>query len=654
MSHYRARGAEGTDLLLDRDGAEGSRDVRAPEPEPQPVRRSIGKDVRDLAVCLLLAAIFFDLAVGAVIVRGLAIPGGWWLGLVVGHVALAAAWWRGFVRKDARAELRGIVPQRFYLSLPLLITAAHVVAKLPYLGAVPRWSTGIYYAELVRAVVTLDFFAHDLATTYRLGNHPSHAYSMYLAVGQILAAGWSRAGLPTPAALSYGIANVQDLLLAAAGVWCFWLLVARLFPALPRAQAVLLTLCFAFNPLVFALGLGPNTDLPITVALIVALMAFAMDRPALVAFAGLWMCFSKESGALMYAELWGLLVALYVVQRFGPPWGKLDVSLLVRRVLVPLLPLVVYAVYLRSTSPLVWVERSTALNDKADPVLSPAFGLSWFQLETGLVSALLHNWNWIPTLAVVALLAKRQMWPRIAPRLTEEHTASLLRAIAWLFAFGVAFACLYIKDNHPRYYAPLIPLMLILFYYALSELVASTRVRTAVLAMFFAVGFGQIWASLDPVGNAIWGTFAIGDRKVMFIQRGLQGQADGMVFNAQHQAVSRLYTRLNKEVFAGGQRPTLIFGIDHHWVVNYAEWGLRLDERTAEYTYKARGSFAPDRRTIGQIDATTAPAHAVYVALPWLENPTVTLEKLQQFYRLTGEKVIADGGYFITAYELAR
>src|SRR6185503_3447613 len=195
--------------------AEGSRDVRAPEPEPQPVRRSIGKDVRDLAVCLLLAAIFFDLAVGAVIVRGLAIPGGWWLGLVVGHVALAAAWWRGFVRKDARAELRGIVPQRFYLSLPLLITAAHVVAKLPYLDAVPRWSTGIYYAELVRAVVTLDFSPHDLATTYRLGNHPSHAYSMYLAVGQILAAGWSRAGLPTPAALSYGIANVQDLLLAA-------------------------------------------------------------------------------------------------------------------------------------------------------------------------------------------------------------------------------------------------------------------------------------------------------------------------------------------------------------------------------------------------------------------------------------------------------
>ena len=62
----------------------------------------------------------------------------------------------------------------------------------------------------------------------------------------------------------------------------------------------------------------------------------------------------------------------------------------------------------------------------------------------------------------------------------------------------------------------------------------------------------------------------------------------------------------------------------------------------------------PDTRTIGQIDATTAPAHAVYVALPWLENPTVTLEKLQHVYRLNGEKVIADGGYFITAYELAR
>ena len=32
----------------------------------------------------------------------------------------------------------------------------------------------------------------------------------------------------------------------------------------------------------------------------------------------------------------------------------------------------------------------------------------------------------------------------------------------------------------------------------------------------------------------------------------------------------------------------------------------------------------------------------------------VTLPKLEQFYRVKGQKVIADGGYFITAYELAR
>jgi len=607
-------------------------------------------------VCLLLAAIFFDLAVGTVVMRGLPIPAGWWIGLAVGHVALAATWWRGFASRDARAELRGsvTVPQRFYLLPPLLITAAHIVAKLPYLDAVPRWSTGIYYAELARAVSTLDFSAHGFDTTYRLGAHPSHAYSMYLAVGQILTAGWSHAGLPTTPALRYVAANFQDLLLAAAGVWCFWLLIVRLFPALPRAHAVLLTLCFAFNPLIFAHGLGPNTDLPITVGLILALLAFVVDRPVLVAFAGLWMCFSKESGALMYGELWGLFVALCIVQRLGPPWRRPDTSLLVRRLLVPLVPLVVYVAYLRFTSPLAWVERSSAWNDEANPVLSPAFGLSSVQFETGLVSALVHNWNWIPTLAFFALLVKRQVWPRMAPMQTDERTSGFVRVIAWLLALSVAFACLYIKDNHARYYAPLIPLMLVLFYYALSELAASARARMVVLAVFFAVSFAQIWASLDPVGNAIWGTFAIGDRKVMFVQRGLQGQADGMIFNAQHQEVSRLYTKLNKAVFSNGQRPTLIFGIDHPWVVNYALWGLRLDERTTAYTYDWRGSFVPDTRAVGQIDAETAPAHAVYVALPWLENPAVTLPKLKQLYRVTGQRVITDGGYFITAYELAR
>ena len=144
VSPYSAvRGAERADRLSARD-VRSNGDVRPVQPEPQPGGRSIVTDVRDFAVCLVLAAIFFDLAVGAVIAQGLAIPAGWWLGLAVGHVALAAAWWRGFVRKDARAELRGIVPERFYLSAPLLIIAAHVVAKLPYLDAVPPWSTGIY------------------------------------------------------------------------------------------------------------------------------------------------------------------------------------------------------------------------------------------------------------------------------------------------------------------------------------------------------------------------------------------------------------------------------------------------------------------------------------------------------------------------------
>jgi hypothetical protein len=32
----------------------------------------------------------------------------------------------------------------------------------------------------------------------------------------------------------------------------------------------------------------------------------------------------------------------------------------------------------------------------------------------------------------------------------------------------------------------------------------------------------------------------------------------------------------------------------------------------------------------------------------------VTLQKLQQFYRVNGQRVIADGGYFITAYDLTR
>jgi hypothetical protein len=537
---------------------------------------------------------------------------------------------------------------------------AHVLAKLQYLNLVPRWDSGTYYGEVLRATSTFELSLKNLAATFRLAGHPSHAYGMYLAMGQIL--------FP----LNHYVMNAQNLVLSGVGIYCFWLIVRLLLPEFTATLRLIVTLAFAFNPLFFGGSLSPNADLSVAVCLLATLAAFLHHRPILFSFAGLCLTFSKEPGTFLYALLLGLIFVFYALGRakslrhlvFGldalltfppapqpvPERGYKALLATLRIVALAVFPLIVFYGYHSSVPSVSWSSSARIWNDSG--VL--CFGLSSIMIRNVLYEALVLNFGWLPTLLVIAYIAKSQIWSDRKETLEDDGRGAILRVCVYLFALYLLLHCIYINYLNPRYVLALMPLGLIIAGYALSRLVQRAKPRLALASLFVVLCTVQTWRAFDPVSRHLWGTFKIGSHELIQIGGDLQGKADGMAYNAQFTAIERLYRAVNYWALTKNPQTVLLVGSTHYWLIYYNLGTLRVDEKTKTYTTKQKGTLGIS--LIGMDDPRAAHPYepAVYIAMPWVEDVSLSLEKLRRFYDVDKAQRISYGGYYVDVYPLSR
>jgi hypothetical protein len=555
-----------------------------------------------------------------------------------------------------RAALRSTLMALF----PVL---AFVAAKLPYYDLVPRWDAGTYFNAILEAAGRFTLAPTSLATEFRLAGHPTHAYAMYLTMGQLL----------RPS--NHYVMNTQNLLLACVGIYCFGRVCRRLFPNLTPIQHALITLAFAFNPLYFGASMHTNADLPVAVFLLVVLAAFLSNRLVLFSFGGLCLCFSKEPGTLAYALLLFLLFALYAFPRVQTPSQLLfDLDELLefpRRRLEPLsrgpksifrsaavmlaasIPLLVFYVYHKSLPQERWASSTSIWND--DGFL--CFGLRTMVFKTVLIEGLVMNFAWIPTLSIVAYFAWQQ-FTRRTTRVATDGTSAVLRAMLGLLVVYLLVHCLYINFLNPRYVLGFTPLLILLGAAAFHRLVQRRMIQIGSIATFLGLSVWQTWRAVDPISNALWGTFDIGSHPVLHVNGDtpgdLQGKADGMVYNAQFAAIERLYRNVNRWVFAQPKIPVVLMGTSHYWLLYYNLGTLRVTAKSHELTTSQKGSLGISMITLDAVNPSAPYDPAVYVALPWVEDVGTSLAKLSRVYRIKNVHRIHDGGYFVDVYELEK
>lgn len=406
----------------------------------------------DLLAILIPTALFLNAAAYRLTASHRPITPFEWSVVIAFDLALLALGALLVRRASKRRSLQALLPNgdriraRWHLWIPV---AAHAVAKIPYLDIVPRWDAGVYFADVVRATETLQLSAPKLAANFRLAGHPSQAYGLYLGIGQLL--------FP----YSHWVMNFQNLLLALAGVYFFGLIVRRLMPEWTALQQGLATLAFAFHPLYFGAGIHINTDFPATVAFLFVLMSILYNRAILFGVASCCLVFSKEPGAFAYGLTLMFVFLFYVLprarsamhlvvdlegllhfpQRATFPAGRslrgLFASLGIWAMAAS--PVLLF-LYQRSFVPRdVW--GSTATNWSDTGLL--CFGLNSRNFQAVLGQALVMNFSWLPTLAMLAYLAKSQIGePRTSSRMAAGGAPSSEFSVSCSFSTCSCIVCI--------------------------------------------------------------------------------------------------------------------------------------------------------------------------------------------------------------------
>ena len=169
------------------------------------------------------------------------------------------------------------------------VAAAFMLVLAPERGYVPIWDGRVY------ANCAVDAAARGLSfETLRCGGHPTQGYMFFLGLSQTIRLG------------DVSLMHVANMLLGVLALAGIRLTLSRIFPAREHAIALdLMTLVCAVHPVLLSTLVQPNVDFGIYVFFFASLGAIVNGWVGWGALAGLFLCFSKETGVLAYGLMVG-------------------------------------------------------------------------------------------------------------------------------------------------------------------------------------------------------------------------------------------------------------------------------------------------------------------------------------------------------------
>ena len=210
---------------------------------------------------------------------------------------------------------------------------------------------------------------------------------------------------------------------------------------------------------------------------------------------------------------------------------------------------------------------------------------------------------------------------------------------------------LYRTWSFPRYFAALIPLLLITAFLSLVRLDVTARTRQRVLVGFVVLLTAANFRSIDPVSRALFGVIKVGTVSLYDVS----GIAhDFRVRDADHLCYNLQFTGLTRAIDKAyaGIRP------DSQTTIVYAStnrWGLwnRLDQTTFARSAAPTGGILPryaDERTIAAM-RTDRPVEIWYIQQP-TDGDRAALESLGRSYQERDATPYTAGGFTVIARHL--
>jgi hypothetical protein len=439
--------------------------------------------------------------------------------------------------------------------------------------------------------------------------------------------------------------NLTNALLGVASIWAVFAILRATYPDCSPRDRCLLTAIYAFWPAMLAsyLNMSPDSGILVFLLLTVAFLLQGQTLPAAVA--GLFLAFSKETGALLYVLALGTYALLLSGNRskiLQPSSARLTRPWILAIPLV-VLSLNTVAQFSRNRPPIY-----AALQQKGhwsfDPrtVVSGPYAPAIWILNGGWVLTL--SFAFAPVVALLFAGARR----RWESREIRGNRRALFLAL--FFAGSVYALTRYETFVNVRYLLPIYALLVPLWFLPISIILGPGRARSICLALVLAWIASGIYRTTDPVSKWAWGTFDFGDHKILSLTS-LTGECCGF---------GRDQLPYNLEFLRFGEISNQIFGWIRPTAATTLAANVRAD-RLGRIDSEGRRTLRTDDRTLTIHFSTPEiierrvrqPDLIYFVAFPNFVN-TADLLRLRKNYGVESVRTFAKAGYAIPVYVLRR
>jgi hypothetical protein len=474
--------------------------------------------------------------------------------------------------------------------------------------------------------------AHLAPSQLQCAGHPDYAFMLLLGLPQMLA--------PT----SFVPMLVANVLLGVLTIFAFHATLAFVVPSSGRVERLLATAALALNPVVVVDFLNVNPDNAVLAFFTLCMWALVSGRLRTFIALGLALCFSKESGVLLYA----LLVAVHVwLDAASTPGGM-------REKLRALLPAVRYSIPLVAFVATLQLRRlSGAGMWKGETPTSITGQLLSFKIDDDvfhsyLTGIFVMHFEWIPSILVGAYLLDRLV--RALLRVpSPEEAPDVVRARRFAITMFVATAYLltrYRTFTNPRYWMPVYPTLFAVLLLAAEQGLRSVWLRRGVLGAFTGLTAISNFVAIDPITLRAFGTFDFGRHDMLdstSISHECCGRGrDQLFYNLQatelHYVLDRVFASI---------RPTAGTDIVVPFLGSWYNLGP-LEASSFHRTLRRDGTVEPRYSELPELARRPEPlpAELYYIGLPYLDHQQ-SIGWLSQRYTVASQWRAEHDGYWM-------
>lgn len=435
------------------------------------------------------------------------------------------------IRVSIIFKLKKIMYNNKEISVVLLIS---FLLRSFMLNNMQKWDGAQYYAALGNACRSFDFTLISFFNNFRLASHPTLGFAPIMALGEYLNIGGIN---------GYMIVN---LILTLVAIFYCYQLFEKYWAHMSKKQAALGAFLVSVNPLFLGTFSYVNVDYSLVIFFIFMVTMEFKKKYLLMAFWGLVVVQTKETGLVILTGYYGLrLVALFWSHR-GSIKDKCNICIkdpINCWGLVPFVSYICYMIKIKGVSS--WNLPSYAHSFTNTAVHD--FGFEPTYMLYKMQQLFIINFSWI--LALILVIGVITLPILYKKKIRYE------KSIAGLIGIGISyciFSCIYITYTTHRYNIIFPVLLMILSYIVLQQLLRSIKkyhlwnqVMVSGLAILFLI---QSFITIDPVSNKVFTTVETGSIPMLYTMKDYTHYGDGLIHNYQYTYIDKLFDKMLSEV----------------------------------------------------------------------------------------------------------